>query len=531
MIEIDGYADIERIGQGGLGDVYRATRVSTGGTVAIKVLRDVSDESVVWHRTRRELTALVALAGHGNVIQLLEMLDLAEGPALVMEYAPGGSVAGLLRARDATLAVGEVVMIGRHTAAALVAAHEQGIVHRDIKPQNLLIDAYGQVKLCDFGVAALTRSDDFRTRTNALSMRYASPEDLDDEVAIGPASDVYSLGATLLHLAHGAPPTLKERLAPWVAPPTDDADLESLDEIIASCLRPEPIERPSATVVLDRLEQLDRILDDRRRSLPAIEPEPTAVMSPEPRGASMPATVVPAEIRSDPTRSEDTTVYRAGRRPPPGPATEPTGRSRVPIIAGGLIIAAVVTGGAAFAWWPDDSGRADDRRPVITTEPTDQVLDPVTSVPPSSAPPSETDRPDATIVRRPGGLTPIDDPSIVWPFGDPAECLVQQAGLEVLQVVDCAEPHDLQRYAVAELDTDRYPTDAPYDAGALRDAVLAACSAAFEPFAGMSADETVFDLPFTLPSEATWADGDRRYQCFLGVAGARTTGDATGATS
>ena len=72
MITIDGYTDIVRIGQGGLGDVYRATRTSTGGTVAIKVLRDVSDESVLWHRTRRELTALVSLAGHANVIQLLE---------------------------------------------------------------------------------------------------------------------------------------------------------------------------------------------------------------------------------------------------------------------------------------------------------------------------------------------------------------------------------------------------------------------------------------------------------------------------
>ncbi len=79
MIVIDGYADIERIGQGGLGDVYRATRISTGGTVAIKVLRDVSDESVAWHRTRRELTALVSLAGHANVIQLFEMLDLPRG--------------------------------------------------------------------------------------------------------------------------------------------------------------------------------------------------------------------------------------------------------------------------------------------------------------------------------------------------------------------------------------------------------------------------------------------------------------------
>ena len=164
MIEVDGYGALERIGAGGLGDVYRATRVSTGSTVAIKVLRDVSDSSVAWHRTRRELTALVSLGGHSNVIGVLEVFDLASGPALVMEYAPGGSVGRLLERRDATLTVPEAVLVGRHAAAALVAAHDQGIVHRDLKPQNLLIDAYGQVKLCDFGIASHGRTSSVNAR-------------------------------------------------------------------------------------------------------------------------------------------------------------------------------------------------------------------------------------------------------------------------------------------------------------------------------------------------------------------------------
>ncbi len=76
--------------------MFRAVDQATGATVAIKVLRDVSDSSVAWHRTRRELAALETLTGHPNVIRPIDLLELADGPALVMEYAPGGSVADLL---------------------------------------------------------------------------------------------------------------------------------------------------------------------------------------------------------------------------------------------------------------------------------------------------------------------------------------------------------------------------------------------------------------------------------------------------
>jgi hypothetical protein len=97
MLELDGYTDLERIGHGGLGDVYRATRTSTGGTVAIKVLRDVSDESVAWNRTRRELTALSRSEATPTSSQIVELLE--HTPGLVMEFAPGGSVAQLLDRR------------------------------------------------------------------------------------------------------------------------------------------------------------------------------------------------------------------------------------------------------------------------------------------------------------------------------------------------------------------------------------------------------------------------------------------------
>ena len=514
MISIDGYAEIERIGQGGLGDVYRAVRTSTGGTVAIKVLRDVSDESVAWHRTRRELTALVSLAGHANVIQLLEVLDLTEGPALVMEFAPGGSIADLMLRRDQPLSVGETVLVGRQTATALTAAHARDIVHRDVKPQNLLIDAYGQVKLCDFGIAAMARSEEFRARTSAISMRYASPEDLDDDVDVGSASDVYSLGATMLHLARGAPPTLKERLAPWIPPATDDPELAALDGVVAACLHPSPVARPSAAEVADELERLGWSIDERNRTIPFESADSDGVSDDAPRNlraAARSAMPVDPDIDDAPTlrravsdhgdgrdhggedlvdpdlddpdlddRDLDDTVHRPGRAP-----TRPTSkrRRRWFVIAGAVALVPLVI----VVVWPDDKVA------------------------------------DVGFVERPAEL--VDVRELEWPTGDVGECLVQLG--DALVVVGCAEPHDLQRIAVGTLDV---PADARFDEAEVQASVRAACDTAFSSFVGERRAESDLDAPFTAPSRETWEqDGDRRYQCLIGVAGQRIVGDAESA--
>lgn len=483
MISIDGYADIVRIGRGGLGDVYRAARDSTGGTVAIKVLRDVGDQSAAWHRTRRELTALVALAGHANVIQLVELLELDQGPALVMEFAPGGSVADLLGRRDGTLPIGEAVLVGRHTAAALVAAHAQGIVHRDVKPQNLLIDAYGQVKLCDFGVASLTRSDEFRARTSALSMRYASPEDLDDDVEVGSASDVYSLGATLLHLAHGAPPSLKERLAPWMPPPSGDVHRAELDTVIASCLEPDPERRPSAASVLDDLEQLGWALDERQRAL-AFELPDAVVVDDDPTMVRRLVDPAPRPRRPDPTRRD--------RVPRPWIVA--------PLIATLLAVPAIVL-------WSRDAGESGS----------------AASVPPASSTPPEV---GVEFAVRPSTLVDVTDDAVVWPFGAAGDCLAQQAGAVELAVVACDEPHDLQRFLVDELDPERFPEAAPFARDETFTVVRLACQNGFEEFTGVRLVDSGLELPFTMPSAASWEQGDRRFQCMLFAPGHLIVGDA-----
>ena len=533
MLALDGYRDLERIGHGGLGDVYRATRTSTGGTVAIKVLRDVSDESVAWNRTRRELTALVSLGGHAHVVQLVELLERT--PGLVMEYAPGGSVAQLLDRRGTTLAVGEIVLIGRQTASALAAAHAQGIVHRDVKPQNLLIDAFGQVKLCDFGIASLARTEEFRTRTSAISMRYASPEDLEDDAEVGPKADVYSLGATLLHLAHGAPPTLKERLAPWNPPETDDPALAALDGVLADCLRPEPADRPTATELLDRLDELERQLPDRRRALvvPADPPDPPLTETDAaPADASdafwadAPADASDAfwaDAPDEPERAtagvapdlpivlaDDPTLYRTGRVPPaPDRPPPPRRRSlhRPTLLAGAAVIAAVIV--AVVLLRVDDADAPDSPDPSTGTTATTTAADDTGTAPGP-----------LTVVDRPTGLAALAE--LTWPLGAIGECLVQVDGVDTLRPVDCGQPHDLQRFAVGALDETTTSPDAPDDA----ELELAVADLCLEAAPELTLPE--LEIAQTNPSASTWRDGDRGYQCLLGIPDARLTGSALG---
>jgi hypothetical protein len=465
---IAGYHSFVRIGKGGLGDVYRAVESATGATVAVKVLRDVSDSSLAWHRTRRELTALMALSGHPHVIGPIELIDHADGPALVMEYAEGGSVADLLRDREgkpqSCLTVQETVFVARQTGAALVAAHQRGIVHRDIKPQNLLIDGRGQIKLCDFGIAALTHDEDYRTRTNAVSTRYASPEDLEHDDLIGPASDIYSLGATMLHLAHGAPPTLRDRLAPWVPPPTGDVDLAALDQLIARCLNPDPSARPTATELLQGLQELDPFDPAERVTALAVPIRPR---------------VDEPLIRFD----DSTTVHPTAQPAEPEvamlvtrPKIEVAPRRRLAVVGAAVAALVFLVGGVMGVRAMGDSNHV-----------------------------------GLVAAPRPASLSTLVDAD--WTAGRLGDCLVQPPETTELEVVACDQPHDLQRFATGTVSGDVAEVDER-------------CTEAFEQFVGLAPDESDLDIAQTRPSVQSWQQGDRKFQCYLGIEGKRLTGDA-----
>ena len=204
---IDGLEDIEQIGTGGSSRVYRARQIDLDRVVALKVLNAGEDQDVV-RRFDRERKAMGRLSLHEGIVPVYSSGLTHHGePYLVMPYYPSGSLQDQIDtgAMDWETAVHYVDV----AAETIAAAHDEGIVHLDLKPANILLTVNGAPRIADFGIARLlTGSTAARTNGNAaFTPAYSAPETfLDGET--GPASDVYGLGATLWALLVGHPPFL-----------------------------------------------------------------------------------------------------------------------------------------------------------------------------------------------------------------------------------------------------------------------------------------------------------------------------------
>ncbi|MGW4119822.1 serine/threonine-protein kinase, partial [Nocardia sp. NPDC004711] len=144
-----GFEEAEEIGRGGFGEVYRCSQPAAGRTVAVKVLTGELDENR--ERFFREQRAMGRLTGHPNIVDMLEVGETASGhPYLVMPYHARGSLDARLR-RDGPLSLAQVLHLGVKIAGALETAHRAQVLHRDIKPGNILLTDYGEPALTDFG--------------------------------------------------------------------------------------------------------------------------------------------------------------------------------------------------------------------------------------------------------------------------------------------------------------------------------------------------------------------------------------------
>lgn len=206
--QLGDYRLLRRLGRGAMAEVYLAQQQSLRRQVAFKVLKLslAGDENYV-RRFHNEAQAAAALV-HANIVQIHEVGQIDGTHFIVQEYVPGQNLKQYLASHGA-MDVPLAVAIMRQVTAALHKAGQQGIVHRDIKPDNIMLSTAGEVKVADFGLARLTGDDQALTLTQVGTTMgtplYMSPEQAEGK-SLDPRSDIYSLGVTCYHMLAGRPP-------------------------------------------------------------------------------------------------------------------------------------------------------------------------------------------------------------------------------------------------------------------------------------------------------------------------------------
>jgi serine/threonine-protein kinase len=324
------------IGRGGMGVVLKAFDPALHRNVAIKVLSPhLAGNGAGRRRFLREARAAAAVA-HEHVVSVFAVVETAGLPFIVMEYVPGGSLQDRLD-RHGPLALPEILRIGMQTAAGLAAAHAQGLVHRDVKPANILLEnGIERVKLTDFGLArAVADASMTQSGVVAGTPHYMAPEQARGEPTDHRA-DLFSLGSTLYTMCTGLPPFRAETPVAVVRRVSDDEPrpIRELNPEIPAWLEA-IVERLHAKDPADRFASASELADLLGRCLAFVQ---------EPLTALLPSGLIPAKARSA-ARDRDrrrrieaasflvvpvalglTFAYSMGWLPRPGAAEKPSAR-------------------------------------------------------------------------------------------------------------------------------------------------------------------------------------------------------------
>lgn len=291
----DRYVLGEVIGRGGMADVYRGQDRVLARPVAVKVMREVADP-----RERARFTGearTLARLNHPGLVPVLDAGTSEERPYLVMELVEGRSLAECCR--DVALDPARVAAIGAELAAALAYVHASGVVHRDVKPSNVLLDRSDRVRLTDFGIARLLSDTSGHTATGTMigTAAYLAPEQVRGE-RVGPAADVYALGLVLLEAltgerAYRGSPT-EAALARLSTPPSIPPSVpEEWQELVRQMTTLEADLRPTAEEVARRLGEVAARTGPSAATavIPAQEPATRILAEPSPSALQAPALV------------------------------------------------------------------------------------------------------------------------------------------------------------------------------------------------------------------------------------------------
>ena len=267
------YDILDELGRGGMGVVYKAFHRNLKRMVALKiVLPDAADQDTMLKRFRRE-AELHARLSHPNIVHVYDSGQIDGIHFFAMDFITGTQLSKLIGSPEFTLR--QRLDIGRQVADALDHAHSHGVVHRDIKPDNVIVDAGWNAHLVDFGIAKPTdmsgRENITRQGLAIGTPHYMAPEQFRPAIGeIGPRSDVYSLGAVLYHTLSGHPPFESDtahavliKAATQEAPPiagtpcpTEEPIPEDAAAILARCMKKKPEERyPSGRALADDLQR------------------------------------------------------------------------------------------------------------------------------------------------------------------------------------------------------------------------------------------------------------------------------------
>lgn len=361
------YRLVEPIGRGGMGKVWRAHDELLHRTVAVKELTAglyvaQADRDVLHARTQKEARAAARIQ-HPAVVTVHDVLEHDDRPWIVMEYIDGPSLA------DAAKTAGrieprEAARIGLHVLGALRAAHAVGVLHRDVKPGNVMLAKDGRVMLADFGIAAI-EGDSSITRTGELigSIDYLAPERVTGG-SPDPASDLWSLGATLYTAVEARSPfrrtsPISSLQAVVNEEPPAPTHAGALAPVITALLRKDPAHRPSA----DEAEQMLLQAMEGREPKAAQAYVPTRAMGSEELGAARNEPTDTAALPGDGGQGPDQGRARepepasaarseagpGGRAAPGGPGRQGAGApgwiGRAAVIA---VVAALLGGGGVF---------------------------------------------------------------------------------------------------------------------------------------------------------------------------------------